>query len=228
MKKILIIEDDPAILMGLKTSLAEQHYQIITADDGLAGYELAKESNVDLIILDLMLPSKNGEDICRDLRHSGAQVFILMLSIKTEEMDKVLGLEIGADDYMTKPFSMNELSARIRALLRRSAVIKTSVDDCVIGETKIDFKGKTISKGETEHHLSAREFDVLHYFVLHADEVVTRRMLLEDIWGYDNFPTTRTVDNFVLSLRKIIEDDPSNPVHLVTCHTAGYKLIMEP
>ena len=225
MKRILVVEDDPAILKGLVASLEEEHYEVITATDGPHGYQLGKKENIDLIILDIMLPEKNGEEVCRDLRKDGVNTPILILTSKKEELDKVLGLELGADDYVTKPFSIRELHARIKALLRRKAELKKDIDEYTFGNVHADFKKQEASKKGKPRKLSAMEFKILKYFVQRESEVVTRQMLLDDVWGYEEFPTTRTVDNYILSLRKKIEDNPSKPKHLLTVHTAGYKFV---
>ncbi len=225
MKKILIIEDDPAILKGLQNTLKEEHYEVLAATDGQKGYEMAKGENIDLIILDLMLPLKNGQEICQDLRKNGINTPILMLTSKKQEMDKVIGLEMGADDYVTKPFSLRELQARIKALLRRKAELKKEIDEYSFGKVNVDFKKQEATKNHKPLQLSTKEFEILKYFVQHESEVITRHMLLDEVWGFEEFPTTRTVDNYVLSLRKKIEEDPSHPKHLLTIHTAGYKFV---
>ncbi len=225
MKRILVVEDDPAILKGLVASLEEQHYDVITATDGKHGYQLGKRENIDLIILDIMLPEKDGQEVCRDLRKDGINTSILMLTSKKEEMDKVLGLELGADDYVTKPFSIRELHARIKALLRRKAKLEKDIDEYTFGSVHADFRKQEASRRGKPLKLSSMEFKILKYFVQREGEVVTREMLLDDVWGYEEFPTTRTVDNYILSLRKKIEDNPSKPKHLLTIHTAGYKFV---
>lgn len=225
MKKILVIEDDPAILTGLEASLEEDHYEVSSSSDGLEGYEKARIEQFDLIILDLKLPGKNGEDVCKDLRKEGVSTPILMLTSKIEEMDKVLGLELGADDYVTKPFSVRELLARIKALLRRNSVVRSEIEECSFGSIYINFKNQEAAKNKEPLELSTMEFKVLKYFLQREGEVIERTKLLDDVWGYDNFPSTRIVDNFVLSLRKKIEDDPSKPIHLKTVHGAGYKFL---
>jgi DNA-binding response OmpR family regulator len=225
MRSILIVEDDPAILKGLKDSLTQENYRVITATDGLKGYEMAKRENIDIIILDLMLPGKNGQEVCSDLRNAGVSTPILMLTSKKQEMDKVLGLELGADDYVTKPFSLRELQARIRALLRRKADLPKDIDQYSFGSIYIDFKKREALKRKKPLKLSLREYEVLKYLIRHEGEIVTRTMLLDEVWGYDVFPTTRTVDNYILSLRKKIEDNPAEPSHILTMHTAGYKFV---
>jgi len=225
MKRILVVEDDPAILKGLEAALQEEHYEVLKAMDGEKCHQIAKDEKLDLIILDIMLPKKHGFDVCRDLRKEGFDTPILFLTSKKEEMDKVLGLELGADDYVTKPFSIRELLARVKALLRRKTQIKREIDEYSFGNIHVDFKKQTASKNKESIKLSAKEFEVLKYFILHEGEVITRDILLDDVWGYENFPTTRTVDNYILSLRKKIEDNPNNPKYLITIHTAGYKFV---
>lgn len=225
MKKILIIEDDPAISMGLQDSLIEEHYEVMSEDDGERGFNKAMKENFDLILLDIMLPSKNGIDICRDLRSNGINSAILMLTSKKEEMDKVLGLEIGADDYVTKPFSIRELLARIKALLRRNAEVINEIEEYSFGNIFIDFKKQEATKNNESIQLSSTEYKILKYLIQHEGNVIARDNFLDDVWGYDSFPTTRTVDNYILSIRKQIEDDPSNPKHIITLHKAGYKFV---
>lgn len=225
MKKILVVEDDPAILIGLEAALRDEHYEVMTATDGEKCHRIVKQEKFDLIILDIMLPKKHGFDVCRDLRKEGFDTPILILTSKKEEVDKVLGLELGADDYVTKPFSVRELQARIKALLRRKGEITKDIDGFSFGSVYIDFKKQEAIKNENHIKFSTKEMEVLKYLILREGEVVTREMLLDEVWGYDNFPTTRTVDNYILSIRKKIEDIPNEPKHLVTVHTAGYKFI---
>lgn len=225
MRKILVIEDDPAILTGLEASLEEEHYEVSSSSDGQEGYEKAKIEYFDLIILDLMLPGKNGMDVCKDLRKEGVSTPILMLTSKKEEMDKVLGLELGADDFVTKPFSVRELHARIKALLRRNSAVKSEIEECSFGNIYINFKNQEATKNNKSLELSTMEFKVLKYFLQCEGQVIERTNLLDDVWGYDNFPSTRTVDNFILVLRKKIEEDPSDPKHILTAYKAGYKFV---
>ena len=225
MKKLLIIEDDPAILTGLEASLEEEHYEVSSSPDGMEGYEKARMEQFDLIILDLMLPGKNGMDVCKDLRKQGVSTPILMLTSKKEEMDKVLGLELGADDFVTKPFSPRELLARIKALLRRNSVVRSEIEECSFGNIYINFKNQEATKNKETIELSAMEFKVLKYFLQCESEVIERSQLLDDVWGYDNYPSTRTVDNFILVLRKKIEENSSDPKHILTVHKAGYKFV---
>lgn len=223
MKRILIIEDDPAILKGLTAALKEEHYEVVTEEDGEKGFKFAQNENIALIILDLMLPSKNGIEICTDLRKKGINTPVLMLTSKKEELDIVLGLEVGADDYLTKPFSVRELLARIKVLLRRNQEIVKDIEEYSFGSIHIDFKKHNALKNDKPIKLSSTEFKVLKYLIEHEGEVVSRDNLLDKVWGYDVFPTSRTVDNFILSIRKQIEDNPSEPKHILTIPKVGYK-----
>jgi DNA-binding response OmpR family regulator len=223
MKTIILVEDDPAILKGLEAALAEEHYRVLTAADGEKGLNLIRREKADLVILDVMLPKKDGFEICRELRGSGDNVPVLFLTSRKEEVDRVLGLELGGDDYVTKPFSVRELMARIRARLRRAGEIRKDLEEYAFGEVHVDFRKHEVMRGADPVKLSARELEVLKYFIQREGEVVTRDALLDDVWGYDTFPTTRTVDNYILSIRKKIERDPAHPRHILTMHSAGYK-----
>ncbi len=223
MKTILIVEDDTAIMRGLQDVLEKEHYTVLTASTGTRGLALGRNEHVDLIILDLGLPDINGEDVCKELRGAGVSTPIIMLTSKGMEMDKVLGLEMGADDYMTKPFGIRELLARIRALLRRKGGMVKDIEECTFGEVQVDFTRQETKRKGKPVKLSVREYAVLKFLVQHEGEVVTRDMLLNQVWGYDTFPTTRTVDNYILALRKKLEEDTANPQHIMTVHTAGYK-----
>jgi len=224
MKRILIVEDDLSILKGLQAVLQEEHFDVVSATDGEEGYTKAADEKFDLILLDLMLPSKNGMDICRDLRSNGIRTPIIMLTSKNEEIDKVLGLEFGADDYVTKPFSLRELLARIKAVLRRfDHEAPPSSDTFSFGDIVIDFVKLEATKSGNPLELSSREYEILKLFSHHPGELVSRDLLLDEVWGYDIYPTTRTVDNYILNLRKKIEDDPANPKYIITVHKAGYK-----
>jgi DNA-binding response OmpR family regulator len=223
MHKILVIEDDPAIARALSASLEREHYDVRVFNDGEQGYKAALIQTFDVILLDLILPGKDGEDICKSLRANAVSTPILMLTSKGREIDKVQGLEIGADDYVTKPFSLLELNARIKALLRRRAELRKEPETYSFGDVFVDFTRREVTKDGEQMKFSNREFDVLRHFILHEGEIVTRDNLLDAVWGYETFPTTRTVDNFILSIRKKIERDFSEPQHLLTVHAAGYK-----
>ena len=225
MQKILIIEDDPATILGLEDSLKEESFEVTSASSGRIGYEKALSGEYDFIILDLMLPEKNGVDICKDLRTNDVNTPILMLTGKKEEIDEIVGLEIGADDYMTKPFSVRKVVAHVKAILRRPKEIKSDIDEYSFSDVYLNFKGQEAKKGEQEIELSAMEYKVMKYFIQREGEVIERNELLNEVWGYENYPSTRTVDNFILNLRKKIEEDHHNPKHLLTVHRAGYKFI---
>ena len=225
MKRILIIEDDPAIMRGLTDNLREEHFQVEAESDGLKGFERARKNPWDLLVLDVMLPGMNGFEICKKLRLGGASMPILMLTGRGEESDKVLGLEFGADDYVTKPFSIRELIARIKALLRRQSTVSNAIEETDIGDLHVDFKKQESHRGKKRIKMSSKEYELLKYFVEREGEVISRDKLLNEVWGYESMPTTRTVDNYVLSLRKKIEATPSRPAHLLTIHTVGYKFV---
>lgn len=229
MKRILIIEDDLAILRGLKDNLEYESYEVLSVTDGEQGYCLIQEKKPDLVILDLMLPKMSGYELCRKVREEGMTIPILMLTARGEEVDRVLGLDLGADDYVTKPFSVPELLARIRAIMRRIQQTKTGdlPDDLKFGNVSIDFKCFEAKKGDKILDLSRKEFGILRLLAARAGEVVTRDELLDEVWGYDHYPTTRTVDNHIALIRTKLEDDPSQPRHLITVHGVGYKLVLD-
>jgi len=223
--QILVIEDDAAILTGLTDNLEAEGYEVSTATDGETGYELLQRKEPDLVVLDLMLPKMGGLEVCRRAREAGITTPILMLTARGEETDRVLGLDLGADDYVTKPFSVRELMARIRAILRRSQPQAPLVDQVSFGDVSVDFLSYEVRRGDEEIAMTRKEFGVLRYLVSRPGEVVTRDQLLDEVWGYGFYPTTRTVDNHVAALRSKLETDPASPQHLVTVHGVGYKWI---
>ena len=227
--KILIIEDDQAILRGLKDNLEFESYQVLTAVDGKEGFDLARHEEPDLIILDLMLPKMNGYELCRQLRSEGRTTPILMLTARNEETERVRGLDLGADDYVTKPFSVPELLARVRAILRRvgTGSVASKIEILEFDDVSVDFRRFETRKGDRELKLSRKEFGVLRLLAERTGEVVTRDELLDQVWGYNQYPTTRTVDNHISSLRAKLEDDPAEPKRLITVHGVGYKLLLE-
>ncbi|MFZ1459955.1 MAG: response regulator transcription factor [Ignavibacteria bacterium] len=225
MNKILIIEDDPAVSKGLEISLKKESYESLTESDGEKGYQTALKIKPGLILLDIMLPNKNGFDICKDLRLNGHNFPIIMLSAKAEEADKVIGFELGADDYVTKPFSVKELMARVKAILRRRSVILNEFDNFTFDDVTLDFAKLEAMKGKKKIEMSLKEYEILKYIIRHEGNIVSRNDLLDEVWGYESFPTTRTVDNYILMLRKKIESDPSHPKHILTFHSAGYKFV---
>lgn len=226
MKKILIIEDEQDLIKGLKLNLSDEGYEVNWAVNGVEGLRKAIEEAPDLIILDIMLPEMDGLEVCRKLRQKNIDTPVIMLTAKGGEIDKVVGLEIGADDYMTKPFSIRELLARIKARLRHSEKeIKPVPEIYSFGNIEIDFAGFKIRRKGIELDLTSLETDILRYFVIHRGEVVSRNDLLDKIWGYESYPTTRTIDNHILKLRKKTEDDPSHPRYIISVYGGGYRFI---
>ncbi len=224
MKRILIIEDDIGLLKTLEAALEAENFKVLSVTDGEKGFTLASQEMIDLIILDLKLPSMDGFEICKRLRSKRNMTPIIFLTgEKKEEIDKVLGLELGGDDYITKPFGTRELLARIRAVLRRTMPEGVELNEYSFGDICIDFKKQIVSKGKKELYLTAKEYALLKLLISHEGEVVTRDTILNEVWGYNRFPTTRTVDTFIHNLRHKVEDDPSNPVHILTIPWSGYK-----
>jgi len=227
MTRVLIVEDDPAMSVALRDGLEYEGYAVSLAQDGEAGLRLATTEAPDLILLDVMLPKITGLDLCKKLRGDGNRVPIIMLTARGQEIDKVLGLKLGADDYVTKPFGFMELMARVEAVLRRcaSAEAAPQLDTCRFGDVTLDFKAQEAWKGGKPIELSHREFQLLAFFIEHRGEVVTREKLLDTVWDYNAIPFTRTVDMHIAKLRKKIEDNPSDPRHIVTVHRSGYKFV---
>jgi two-component system OmpR family response regulator len=225
--KILIVEDDANLLTTLEYNLSREGYTVVTAADGARALDTARREKPDLVVLDIMLPELSGYEVCRILRKETI-VPVLMLTARTEEVDKIVGLEIGADDYMTKPFSMRELIARVKAMLRRSEMTVSRTSDekqpVAIGDLEIDIERHRVSLGGSTLELSPKEFDLLAFFARNKGLVFNREQLLEKVWGYDYAGDTRTVDVHVRWLRRKIEKDPSNPERLVTVRGAGYRL----
>lgn len=223
MRKVLIVEDDQAMAVALRDGFTYEGYAVHVARDGAAGLRMAEERSHDLVILDVMLPRMSGLDVCRQLRSAGNYTPIIMLTARGQEIDKVLGLKTGADDYVTKPFSFLELMARVEAVLRRTSKSLETVEQVSFGDIEMNFKTFEASKGGHALELSPREFKMMKYFVEHRGEVVTRDQLLDHVWGYEGLPLTRTVDMHIAKLRQKIEDTPSDPHHVITVHRVGYK-----
>lgn len=227
--KVLVVEDDDAMAVALRDGFEYEGYEVLTAKDGEAGLRLAEETDPDLMILDVMLPKMTGLEICKRMRGEGNNLPIIMLTARGQEIDKVLGLKLGADDYVTKPFSFAELMARVEAVLRRAggqpAQTRGAKGTHTFGDLSIDLDHHVAKKADEEVQLTAREFRLLAYFIEHKGEVVSREQLLDSVWGYDSIPYTRTVDTHIAKLRKKIEDDPSDPKLIITVHRLGYKLI---
>jgi DNA-binding response OmpR family regulator len=225
MATILVIEDDLKILRGLEMNLQFEGHTVLCATDGHEGLKKALEEQADLLLLDLMLPGLSGYDICRKVRERRPELPIVMLTAKGQEIDKVAGLDLGADDYVTKPFGVSELMARIRALLRRCEARGKGVAQYAFGNVTLDFKKYQADVGGKPVELSARQFDLMRYLIEHAGEAVHRSDLLDKVWGYDVTPTTRTVDSFILDLRKKLEVDPAHPEHILSVRGVGYKFV---
>jgi DNA-binding response OmpR family regulator len=225
MSKILIIEDEPDMVLGLKDNFEFEGYEVITAADGATGIERARTHKPDLVILDIMLPKLSGLEVCKTLRGEGFETPIMMLTARGQEIDKVVGLELGADDYVTKPFSIREVLARVRAILRRTEGAKKRLARYRFADVDLDFETYVATKGGETLDLSPREFELLRYLIERKGETVTRDRLLEDVWGYDSYPSTRTVDTHIAKLRAKIGDSGSEPRYILTIHGAGYKFI---
>lgn len=222
-RRILVVEDEAALRLALSDRLESEGYEVATAADGDRGFECARGEPFDLVVLDVMLPGRGGFDVCRDLRREGVEVPILMLTARGEVVDRVLGLKLGADDYLTKPFEAMELLARVEALLRR-AQPDLETGSFAFGDVRIDFRRMTVVRAGEPVELSALEFRLLRHLVEHRGEVLSRDRLLDEVWGYDADVYSRTVDQHVATLRRKIEADPRRPRHLVTVHGTGYKL----
>ena len=225
MKKILIIEDEKDMVTGLKFNLEARDYAVITAFDGEAGYQKALEEMPDLVILDLMLPRLNGYEVCKRLKKEIPELPIIMLTAKSQEAEIVTGLELGADDYITKPFSVLELLARIKALFRRIKPGSEIPEVHRFGNLEINFKKYEARKKGNPLKLSPREYELLKCFIEREGEIVSRDELLKQVWGYDSFPNTRTIDTHIAKLRHKIEDNPEEPKLIVTIHGIGYKFL---
>jgi len=228
MTKILVVEGDPGILRTGSDNLKFDKYDIATAMDGETAYKLQQSQRSDLIVLDLMLPRMGGLELCRRLRTEGDQVPILILTARSEEADRVLGLDLGADDYLTKPFSVPELMARIRALLRRTSSASELPALLRFGQVEVDFKKYVARRRGKSIEMTRKEFDLLRFLASREDTVITRDELLNKVWGLDSYPVTRTVDNHVASLRAKLEADPARPIYIQTVHGVGYKFVLQP
>jgi DNA-binding response OmpR family regulator len=224
MARILIIDDEPEMVRGLEDNLRFEGYQTLSATSGADGLALALREGPDLVLLDVTMPRLSGWDVLRGLREKQRDIPVIMLTARGEEADRVLGLELGADDYVSKPFSLRELLARVRAVLRRPGP-RQRLETFAFGDVRLHVRARQVFKAGREVRLTRKEFDLLRYLVEHQGEVVMRDRLLDEVWGYEQFPTTRTVDTHVLRLRQKLESDPDRPVHLLTVHGQGYRLI---
>jgi len=223
--KVLIVEDDQAMAVALRDGFEYEGYSVQVARDGDAGLRLASEKDLDLIILDVMLPKLSGFDICKQLRAAGASTPIIMLTARGQEIDKVVGLELGADDYVTKPFSIRELIARVKAVLRRASPPSATPEIYRFSDVEINIRSNEVRRAGAAVELSSKEFALLAYFVAHPAETLSRDRLLDAVWGYENYPNTRTVDTHILHLRQKLEPNPEEPRLFLTVHGSGYKFV---
>lgn len=238
--KILVIEDESSVREGLVDSLSFEGYSVVWRDNGKDGVSAYQEENPDLVILDVMMPGLDGLEVCKRIRQDGKYTPIIILTAKSSEIDKVVGLEIGADDYLTKPFGMRELFARVKAVLRRYSKAPSissngskelepakQVEELSFSDITIDFKTYRAKKGEKLITLSAKEFELIRYLSKNQDVPVSRNELLDHVWGYNSYPSTRTVDNFIARLRQKLEKVPDKPEHIITVHGIGYKFVSQ-
>ncbi|HEY1462732.1 MAG TPA: response regulator transcription factor [Terriglobales bacterium] len=225
MAKILIVEDEPNMVAGLRDNFEFEGYDVITAGDGLSGLNRALHESPDLVILDVMMPRMSGLDVCKQLKAKRSSIPIIMLTARGQEIDKVVGLELGADDYVTKPFSIRELLARVNAVLRRAKPNDQDSERYSFGDVEVDVRMCQVSRAGQALEFSTKEFDLLKYFLLHRGETLSRDKLLEEVWGYEHFPTTRTVDTHILRLRQKVEPKPEDPHFILTVHGTGYKFV---
>jgi len=225
-KRVLLVEDEPGLILTLTDRLRSEGYQVASATDGPSGFALASSQPFDVILLDVMLPGASGFDVCRDLRQHGVKTPVIMLTARGQVVDKVLGLKIGADDYITKPFDLLELLARIEVQLRRAtAGTGAAAVEHRFGEVTVNFRKAEVRRGSEVLELSAREFLLLKYFIEHREATLTRDELLNEVWGYHSMPSTRTVDVHVAWLRQKIEPNPRHPQYILTIHGLGYKFV---
>jgi len=225
MTKILIVEDEPNMVAGLRDNFEFEGYQVVSAADGSEGLERALSDSPDLVLLDVMMPKMSGLEVCKQLKAKRPSMPIIMLTARGQEVDKVVGLELGADDYVTKPFSIRELMARVKAVLRRSQTLPKEEDRYSFGDAEVDLKKCRVTRAGKEIEISGTEFELLKYFVCHAGEILSRDRLLEDVWGYERYPTTRTVDAHLVRLRQKLEPNPEQPRFFLTVHGTGYRFV---
>lgn len=223
--KILVVEDEPNMVVGLRDNFEFEGYEVLTARDGVEGLQLALSESPDLVVLDVMMPRMSGLEVCKQLRAQRASIPIIMLTARGQEVDKVVGLELGADDYVTKPFSIRELLARVKAVLRRTSVVPKDRDQHSFGDVEVDLRRCSVVRSGQALDVSSKEFELLKYFICHAGETLSRHQLLEDVWGYEHYPTTRTVDTHLVRLRQKLEPNPEQPQYFLTVHGTGYRFV---
>jgi two-component system alkaline phosphatase synthesis response regulator PhoP len=223
--RILIVEDEPAMVAGLSDNFEYEGYEVISAGDGVVGLERALADNPDLVVLDVMMPRMSGLDVCKQLKAQRPSLPIIMLTARGQEIDKVVGLELGADDYVTKPFSIRELMARVKAVLRRASPQAPVAELYRFSDIEVNIRNNEVRRGGKPVDLSSKEFALLAYFVAHPAETLSRDRLLDAVWGYENYPNTRTVDTHIVHLRQKLEPSPEDPRFILTVHGSGYKFV---
>jgi DNA-binding response OmpR family regulator len=223
--RILIVEDEPAMVAGLRDNFEYEGYEVISAADGAEGLERALADNPDLVVLDVMMPRMSGLDVCKQLKARSPSLPIIMLTARGQEIDKVVGLELGADDYVTKPFSIRELMARVKAVLRRVSPQASAPEVYRFSDVEVNVRSNEVRRAGATVELSAKEFALLAYFVAHPAETLSRDRLLDAVWGYENYPNTRTVDTHIVHLRQKLEPNPEDPRFILTVHGSGYKFV---
>jgi DNA-binding response OmpR family regulator len=223
--KILIVEDEPNMVAGLRDNFEYEGFQVLTALDGVEGLEKALKDSPDLVVLDVMMPRMSGLDVCKQLKAKRPSIPIIMLTARGQEVDKVVGLELGADDYVTKPFSIRELLARVKAVLRRSQALPKEEDRYTFGDVEVNLRSYQVMRGGTPVECSGKEFELLKHFLCHSGETLSRDRLLDEVWGYENFPTSRTVDAHIVRIRQKLEPVPDQPRYFLTVHGVGYKFV---
>src|SRR5215470_11630903 len=223
--RILIVEDEPAMVQGLRDNFEYEGYEVISAADGVDGLNRAIADQPDLVVLDVMMPKMSGLDVCKQLKARKPSMPIIMLTARGQEIDKVVGLELGADDYVTKPFSIRELMARVKAVLRRAHAAPKDKELYKFGDVEVNLRSCQVSRKGKPVDVSSKEFELLKYFLCHSGEAISRDKLLEEVWGYDRFPTTRTVDAHIVRLRQKVEVKPEDPHFILTVHGVGYKFV---
>jgi two-component system alkaline phosphatase synthesis response regulator PhoP len=223
--RILIVEDEPAMVAGLRDNFEYEGYEVISAADGISGLDRALADDPDLVVLDVMMPRMSGLDVCKQLKARKPSLPIIMLTARGQEIDKVVGLELGADDYVTKPFSIRELMARVKAVLRRASSSAPAAEVYRFSDIEVNIRSNEVVRGGRTVELSAKEFALLAYFVAHPVETLSRDRLLDAVWGYENYPSTRTVDTHIVHLRQKLEPNPEEPRFILTVHGSGYKFV---
>jgi two-component system alkaline phosphatase synthesis response regulator PhoP len=223
--RILIVEDEPAMVAGLRDNFEFEGYEVISAEDGISGLERALTDNPDLIVLDVMMPRMSGLDVCKQLKAMRPSIPIIMLTARGQEIDKVVGLELGADDYVTKPFSIRELMARVKAVLRRGSPQSKVTEVYRFSDVEVNIRQNVVARDGAPIELSSKEFALLAYFIAHPAETLSRDRLLDAVWGYENYPNTRTVDTHIVHLRQKLEPNPEEPRFILTVHGSGYKFV---